>query len=93
MSASTFEQGLADALEAFQAPPKPRKPQAPPVSIGGSMIVVYCARRHRLAPDERYSVKADSVSRFQARLAAERDARERQLQFAHVVEYRMEAAQ
>lgn len=90
MNTSEFEQGLADALEAFQAPPKPRRPEAPPASVGGSMLVTYTARRHRLAPDETYSVKADSVTRFEARLAAEKDARQRMLQFGHIVEYRME---
>jgi len=93
MSASTFESGLARALEAFQAPAKPRRKQAPPAAVGGSMVVTYTARKHRLAPDEQYSVKADSVSRLIAWLAAEKDARERGLSFGHVVEYRMEDAQ
>lgn len=69
-----IERSIKRELESFLDPtPPPRKPR---VAITKGLTVILAVRKKPLASDHRFEHRTNSISRLQARLEAERAARE-----------------
>lgn len=71
-----FESALRHQLGVFTGatPPRPRPFRVGPLPSG--LTVHLAVREHPLAPDYRFTYQAATISRLQARIEAERAARE-----------------